>query len=227
MKGILNNVFKVFYGIIIAILTIGISTIITLNSKFIYYYSIDKYNLEKIANISKEMLIDDFDRLIKYLQNPFIEKLKFNNFTMSINGEFHFYEVKKIFLWIYAITIFIALLFIILVITNKFNRNKIHIYKILNYGANTLIITIVSLLAIISIDFSKAFIVFHKIFFNNDYWIFDERTDPIIKVLPEEVFMLYALVIIALVFVGIIGYKLYYYAIKNKIKNKRNINIKK
>ena len=168
MKGILNNVFKVFYGIIIAILTIGISTIITLNSKFIYYYSIDKYNLEKIANISKEMLIDDFDRLIKYLQNPFIEKLKFNNFTMSINGEFHFYEVKKIFLWIYAITIFIALLFIILVITNKFNRNKIHIYKILNYGANTLIITIVSLLAIISIDFSKAFIVIHKIFFNND-----------------------------------------------------------
>lgn len=225
MKGKLNNVIKVFYGIIIAILTIGISTIITLNSKFIYYYSIDKYNLEKIANISKEMLIGDFDRLIKYLQNPFIEKLKFNNFTMSINGEFHFYEVKKIFLWIYAITIFIALLFIILVITNKFNRNKIHIYKTLNYGANTLIITIVSLLAIIAIDFSKAFIVFHKIFFNNDYWIFDERTDPIIKVLPEEVFMLYALVIIALVFVGIIGYKLYYYFIKNKIKNKRDINI--
>ncbi len=225
MKGILNNVIKVFYGIIVAILTIGISTIITLNSKFIYYYSIDKYNLEKIANISKEMLIGDFDRLIKYLQNPFIEKLKFNNFTMSINGEFHFYEVKKIFLWIYAITIFIALLFIILVITNKFNRNKIHIYKTLNYGANTLIITIVSLLAIIAIDFSKAFIVFHKIFFNNDYWIFDERTDPIIKVLPEEVFMLYALVIIALVFVGIIGYKLYYYFIKNKIKNKRDINI--
>ena len=225
MKGILNNGIKVFYGIIIAIFTIGISTIITLNSKFIYYYSIDKYNLEKIANISKEMLIVDFDRLINYLQNPFIEKLKFNNFPMSINGEFHFYEVKKIFLWIYVITISIALLFIILVMINKFNKRKIHIYKILNYGANTLIITIISLLTIMTIDFSKAFIVFHKIFFNNDYWIFDERTDPIIKVLPEEVFMLYALVIIGLVFIAIIGYKLYYYFTKSKLKNKRDIII--
>lgn len=225
MKGILNNGIKVFYGIIIAIFTIGISTIITLNSKFIYYYSIDKYNLEKIANISKEMLIVDFDRLINYLQNPFIEKLKFNNFPMSINGEFHFYEVKKIFLWIYVITISITLLFIILVMINKFNKRKIHIYKILNYGANTLIITIISLLTIMTIDFSKAFIVFHKIFFNNDYWIFDERTDPIIKVLPEEVFMLYALVIIGLVFIAIIGYKLYHYFKKSKLKNKRDIII--
>ena len=38
MKGILNNGIKVFYGIIIAIFTIGTSTVIVLNSKFIYYY---------------------------------------------------------------------------------------------------------------------------------------------------------------------------------------------
>lgn len=101
MRSIFNNMIKVIYGIFIAILTIGISTIMALNSQFIYHYSINKYSLDKLGNISKEMLIKDFNTLIKYLQNPFIEKLKFNNFPMSINGEFHFYEVKRIFLFIY------------------------------------------------------------------------------------------------------------------------------
>ena len=219
MRSIFNSIIKVIYGIFIAILTIGISTIMTLNSQFIYHYSIDKYSLDKLGNVSKEMLIKDFNTLIKYLQNPFIEKLKFNNFPMSINGEFHFYEVKKIFLSIYCITIFIVLFFIVLFIVNRITGKKIYFHKILNYGANTLIFIIISLLSAIFIDFSKAFVVFHKIFFNNDYWIFDERTDPIINVLPEEVFMVYALVVIGLVIFGIIVYKLYYYYIKNKLKN--------
>lgn len=219
MRSIFNNIIKVIYGIFIAILTIGISTIMALNSQFIYHYSINKYSLDKLGNISKEMLIKDFNTLIKYLQNPFIEKLKFNNFPMSINGEFHFYEVKRIFLFIYGITIFIALLFIVLFIVNRIIGKKIYFYKILNYGANTLIFIIISFLSAIFIDFSKAFVVFHKIFFNNDYWIFDERTDPIIKVLPEEVFMLYSIVIIVLVIFGIVLYKLYYYYSKNKLKN--------
>ena len=221
MRGIFSNIIKVIYGILIAFFTIGISTIIVLNSQFIYHYSIDKYGLDKVGNISKEMLINDFNTLIKYLQNPFIEKLKFNNFSMSINGEFHFYEVKKIFLYIYGITILIALFFIVLLIIKKIMGKKIELYKMLNYGSNTLIFIIISLLSVMFIDFSKAFIIFHKIFFNNDYWIFDEKTDPIIKVLPEEVFMLYALAIIALVIAVIVLYKVYYY--KNKIKNQSTI----
>ena len=153
MRSIFNNMIKVIYGIFIAILTIGISTIMALNSQFIYHYSINKYSLDKLGNISKEMLIKDFNTLIKYLQNPFIEKLKFNNFPMSINGEFHFYEVKRIFLFIYGITIFIALLFIVLFIVNRIIGKKIYFYKILNYGANTLISVSYTHLLEIPVDF--------------------------------------------------------------------------
>ncbi len=219
MKSIFNNIVKIIYGIFIAIFTIGVSTIAVLNTKFIYYNSIDKYGLDKIGNISKEMLIKDYDTLIRYLQNPFLDKLNFNNFPMSVNGEFHFYEVKNIFLSIYLITICIGLFFIVLFIIKKIKGKKVNLYKKLNYGANTLIVIIISLLSVIFIDFSKAFVIFHKIFFNNDYWIFDEKTDPIIKVLPEEVFMLYALVIVGLVLIAVILYKVYYYYMKNKYKN--------
>lgn len=218
MKSIFNNINKIIYGMLIAIFTIGISTIAVLNSKFIYYYSIDKYGLDKLGNISKEMLIKDYSILIRYLQNPFIDKLNFNNFPMSVNGEIHFYEVKKIFLSIYLITICIGLFFALSFIIKKIKGRKINLYKKLNYGANTLLVIIISLLSAMFIDFSKAFVIFHKIFFNNDYWIFDERTDPIIKVLPEEVFMLYALVIVALVIIAVVVYKFYYYYKKKKLK---------
>ena len=74
MRCIFSSIIKVIYGVLIALFTIGISTIIVLNSQFIYHYSIDKYGLDKVGEISKEMLINDFNTLIKYLQKKFILK---------------------------------------------------------------------------------------------------------------------------------------------------------
>ena len=40
-----------------------------------------------------------------------------------------------------------------------------------------------------SINFDACFEIFHKIFFDNDLWIFDPAEDLIINVLVEELFM--------------------------------------
>lgn len=45
------------------------------------------------------------------------------------------------------------------------------------------------LTAIISSNFSKYFIVFHHIFFNNDLWMLDPQTDLLINIVPEPFFM--------------------------------------
>ncbi len=42
---------------------------------------------------------------------------------------------------------------------------------------------------IISTDFSKYFIVFHHIFFDNDLWILDPSVDMLINIVPEPFFM--------------------------------------
>ncbi|KLE16130.1 TIGR01906 family membrane protein [Clostridium sp. C8] len=210
MKKWINCIFKVLQGISIALFTIGISVIASLNLRSIYKYSIQKYDLDKIGQLSKEKLMEDYNILLNYLQNPFAKKLKFNNFIMSSNGEFHFYEVKKIFLSIYLIVLIFVLIFIVIYLIKKYNNKKIKLIKSLNYGANALISIITVLLTSIFIDFSKAFIIFHKIFFNNEYWIFDSKTDPIINVLPEEVFKLYALVVIIFTLIAIIVYKTIY-----------------
>lgn len=220
MKRILKFLVDILLSFIAALFTLCISVLIALNIKSIYSYVIGKYDLLSKVDITKEMLLEDYKSLIKYLQNPFIKKLKFNNFIMSKSGEFHFYEVKNIFLGIYFIVIISMIIFLIHTLIKKHKYEKNEMLKIFNRAANILITSFGILLVVIVTNFSKAFVVFHKIFFNNDYWIFDKKTDPIIKVLPEELFKLYAIIIIALTLIFVVIFKLLFY--KNKTSSKIN-----
>ena len=57
-------------------------------------------------------------------------------------------------------------------------------------GGTVLFFTILALLAgIISTDFSKYFIIFHKIFFTNDLWILEPASDLLINIVPEPFFV--------------------------------------
>lgn len=46
-----------------------------------------------------------------------------------------------------------------------------------------------ALALIISTNFTKYFIIFHEIFFNNDLWILDPSTDLLINIVPEPFFV--------------------------------------
>lgn len=56
-------------------------------------------------------------------------------------------------------------------------------------GAGLFFAILAVLAGIISTDFSRYFIVFHHIFFNNDLWILDPATDLLINIVPEPFFM--------------------------------------
>ena len=49
------------------------------------------------------------------------------------------------------------------------------------------------------IDWEKLFVSFHKLFFSNDYWLFDPATDPVILILPDGFFFQCLAVILVLV----------------------------
>lgn len=222
MKLYLNYFFKIVISIFTAIAIISIATIIALNLKFIYKFIIDKYELVNITGVSAENLMFDYSGLINYLQNPFIDSLKFENFAMSSYGEIHFYEVKKIFISLILIALFFIIINLMYAIVGKFRGNKIYknnIIRALNSGSNILIVFFIVILGAYIVDFSKAFIIFHKIFFRNDYWIFDETIDPIINALPEDLFMIYGAVILGIIIVATIIIKV----IKAKMLQRRII----
>ena len=70
-------------------------------------------------------------------------------------------------------------------------------------------------LAIIFMNFDRLFVAFHGVFFNNDAWIFDARTDPIILALPQDFFMhCFVLVFVLLELVLV----LVYFWVRRKVK---------
>ncbi len=52
-----------------------------------------------------------------------------------------------------------------------------------------------------TVDFTRCFTIFHKIFFTNDLWLFDPDTDYMIRMLPEGFFS-DMVIRIALIYVG-------------------------
>lgn len=56
-------------------------------------------------------------------------------------------------------------------------------------GAGIFFVVIAALAGIIATDFTRYFTVFHEIFFSNDLWILDPRTDLLINIVPEPFFV--------------------------------------
>lgn len=220
-SNIIKFIGNTIIGIFTAISIISISTIMVLNMKFIYRFIIEKYNLVSVTGVPANDLFFNYSEIVNYLQNPFNTKLKLPNFIMSNYGEIHFKEVKDIFTVLIMISIFFLVFSVSYIAFSKIKNKqgfKINIINNLNLGANILICFFCFIIVAIAIDFSKAFILFHKIIFNNDYWIFDPSTDPVINALPEELFMIYGLVILAIV----IGVAVIIKVNKRKIFNMKN-----
>lgn len=210
--GFLRNLFY-------SISFISITVLAVLNTTVVYRYVIDKYGLSSETGLSKEVLMDNYERVINYVQNPFNKELSLNSLTMSEFGRIHFYEVKQIFIALYIF----AIIFIIIISAKiLIRRNKESVKKLIenfSNSVNIMILIFVSISAGALIDFSKTFIIFHKIFFRNNYWIFNPKIDPIINALPEELFAIeFALIVVALVVLSII-IKVVNFKLKNTVKS--------
>ena len=200
----------IFYAIsIISIAVLGI-----LNTTIVYRYVIRKYELNNYTGLSTEILMDNYKRIIYYVQNPFNTKLVLNKLPMSSFGEIHFYEVKQIFILLYIISIIFIGIMIFKIINNKNNGLGKLLIKSFNNSVNIIALIFISISIMIVIDFSKTFYFFHKIFFRNDYWIFDPVTDPIINALPEELFMIELILVLSLLIIFTLVIKVIH--LKNK-----------
>lgn len=212
-KSLLINI---ILGICVTLFSISTSVMLVLNLTPIYKNAIDKFELVKYTGVSAEKLMINYKGMINYLGNPFIEELSFNDFTMSLSGQIHFEEVKDIFMNLYIIMAMSILIIIISKLIKKISK-YINLIKVLNYCSNITLSLFGFIITMIFVDFSKAFVIFHNIFFDNSYWIFDPVTDPIINALPEELFMTYAIIIVILLIMQSVLFKYIYY--KNRSNN--------
>lgn len=195
MKQIKHIVTAIFLSMFI----IAASVTITLAFKPLYYHDVKTMNLAENTGYSQEVIEENYEELIRYNQDITKERLELT-LPMSENGRIHFEEVKDIFVVFQYILLPLGLIGGAFGIW-KIRKNKDG-YDYLKWTSVFTVGVPLVLGALIAMFWDKVFVIFHKIFFNNDYWIFDYRTDPIINLLPDTFFMHCAVMILGLVMAG-------------------------
>lgn len=177
-----------------AIICISVTAVVSFRP--LYYFDIGALSIAERAGLTEEVVKANYDALIDYnlLGGP--SELQFPTMSMSEEGRIHFEEVKDIFISMQLVSIAAAVILLIWIFVRLKNKRASFRWMKLTGIAVAAIAAIVGLAALI--DWNGAFTAMHKIFFRNDYWIFDAETDPVINILPEEFFMHCGMAIILL-----------------------------
>ncbi|MGL5751796.1 MAG: TIGR01906 family membrane protein [Paraclostridium sp.] len=208
MKKILNLLFSIVFSLFIITGAIKF----TVGFKQLYYWDIEHLDIPKISNMSEDELRLNYDYLIDYNTNNHELEFELPTLESSTNGKIHFEEVRDIFQNVnklFFITLIISLIGIYL---NKRSNN----IEILKSTGIMLISMPIVLLAPIVLNFEKSFVMFHKLLFENDYWIFDPNLDPVINMLPEQFFFHCGLLILFIILISSGSMLIAYKVLKNK-----------
>lgn len=212
-----------FIGLIFTLLFISIAVVITINFRPLYYMDIKLLNLEAASGLTRSEIIRNYNTLIDYSFPLYKGNLVFPTLTASASGLHHFAQVKSLFCAFYIMGAVTLILGIIIIIQKSKNKD----YSYLLVSAITAIVLPLFLGICMSLNFERTFIIFHKLFFNNNDWLFDPVTDPVINILPEAFFMHCALLIILIVILFSIIFLAVYFTKKKSlsIRNRKNYGL--
>jgi integral membrane protein (TIGR01906 family) len=196
-----------FIGIIFTLLFISIGVVFTVNFRPLYFMDIKLLNIEASSGLARGEIIKNYNALIDYSSPFFNGDLEFPTLPASESGLSHFAQVKALFTDFYFIGAITLILGIIIMVYKSRSRD----YSYLLSSAITSLVLPLLLGLFMSVDFDRTFILFHKIFFHNNDWLFDPDTDPVINILPDTFFMHCALLIILVVFLLCTAFLLVYF----------------
>ena len=187
---------SVLASVAVGVAILGTSLTVVLAARFSYpWFSAGRYNSHQLTMAQMQA---NYDRIIEYSLFPWVRELHLETLPMSDAGAQHFAEAKDIF------QLFVQgglLALVVAVVLGSWLWRRHRSTGFLTAGAITALATPLMLAIPLAIDFDRAFVVFHEIAFDNELWIFDPRTDPIIDYLPEALFMRNAFAILVVMIV--------------------------
>lgn len=192
----LAGIFTAFCLMIILLITSVEAVVYWIPGYFEREYT--KYNvLDSLPSMTMEDLLEVTDEMMDYLKG---EREDLHVVTIMDGQEREFFNEREIahmedvqVLFLRAMSLRRACIFICVLCLGFLFLTKAPVRRVLppSICAGTgLFFGITAILAlIISGDFTKYFVIFHHIFFDNDLWILDPATDMLINIVPEGFFM--------------------------------------
>lgn len=190
----------------IAIAIILLSVKFTLNFKPLYYYDVSRLDIASSTTLGTNEIKSAYDYLIYYINSSQNIKFDIPLLPSSAEGAIHFREVKEIFKKLDYILYTCGAV----AMFGIYKCIKKREFSFLKLSSDLILFTSAAVILPFSINFDLFFELFHKLFFNNDYWLFNPSTDPIINLLPEEFFFHCLILIIACIVISSLLLRLAY-----------------
>lgn len=187
---IIKRIILIYIALSAVLFSLTMSINIVTKDKNYYYKYSEKNNIAEYAGVDSDKLKKMYSNLIDYIykgdQN--LINTDFNKREVS-----HMVDVNKLYniniMVTYVATISLIAYIVYLSFAYKKKRSIYRELKFIRKIFLTILFAMIILSIIISIDFDSAFIKFHHLFFNNDLWLLDPRTDIMIRMLPQDFFM--------------------------------------
>ena len=190
MKRIVPVIFAV--ALVLLVLTVSIGLPIYLRP--FYYAHIDALGLDECSGFTKEQIRTAYDEVLDYLTLPG-KSFGTGELAHSAEGAAHFADCKVLFDLNAGVLLGAAVVVAAILLVRK--RCKLPSLRPAAFWAGVSALTLpVVVGSLAALDFDRAFVIFHHIFFpGKDNWVFDYYADPIIRVLPQVFFMNCAILI--------------------------------
>ena len=196
----------ILMALILVVVILCLSIALTVLCRQVYYFDIGHLDIPARSGISAETCRENYDVLIDYNLIGGPAQLEFPDFIMSEQGRIHFEEVKHIFVAAQWIALGGLILFICRLLWQRHRGDRD--YRWLRLTSWIALAMVAAVGGLVAVSWDTAFVLMHKILFNNDLWIFNAATDPIIRILPDTFFMHCGILIMALMVVFVLGCRL-------------------
>jgi integral membrane protein (TIGR01906 family) len=210
------RVWQWLLGIVLTWVFICLAVTVVLRSSWLYERDIRDMGLPDKLEVSEAFILEQYHALIDYNVPGGPDTLVFPGLPSSENALRHFGEVKVIFLffqiglWIGLVPVVCGIIF--------FRKSKPLYLKV----AGILSLALPAAIGLgASLFWERFFVLFHEVLFRNDFWLFNEETDPIILLLPDAYFLHCAIAIVGITIgCGILSLGCYLLVAKRRRKHK-------
>ena len=184
-KTLLSMIFAL--ALVLFVLTASIALPIYIRP--FYYAHIGPMGLEAYTGLTAEQLKEAYNGILDYLTLP-NRPFSCGILPFSAEGEAHFADCRVLFdLNRNVLLISGAAAAVLLLLRKKFGPYRLGKRAAAWWAGLLALILPLVLGGLAALDFDRAFVIFHQIFFpGKSNWLFDWRTDPIILALPQEFF---------------------------------------
>ena len=190
ISGVLNTI-----SFILLILFLGIQ--VSGFGMWFYRWQYDVNDTYEVVSMEQEDLHEVTRHMIRYMQGrePDLQIMT------TVDGEARYFfseiEIRHMIdvYELFAVGLVIQWILIVLFLTTlglffwKGREQLRYLYKSWQIGAIAVLGALIALVALIAINWQRAFVIFHEIFFNNDYWILDSRVDLLVNIVPYPFFI--------------------------------------